>query len=165
MARLQTLRRRSEFLRVRGGRRWVMPAFIIEAKPRPPVEETGEAVEAPASSAPGGVTPRFGFTVTRKLGGAVVRNRIRRRLREAVASVASAHARDGFDYVIVAREAALRQRFAGLAGDLSLALDRIHAISPAGQARRGAGKDKARRRSRTPDARGQPGSGPGSGKD
>lgn len=70
--------------------------------------------------------PRFGFTVTKQLGTAVIRNRIRRRLKEAVRTTALTEARDGFDYVIIARKAALTKGFAELAGDISLALAKVH---------------------------------------
>lgn len=108
---LSTLKRRAEFLRIRGGRRWSGPAFLIEGKPR---EE--------ASGCPDG--PRFGFTVTRKLGGAVVRNRIRRRLKAALHSSAEAAA-PHYDYVIVARARAADAPFDELKADMARALARI----------------------------------------
>jgi ribonuclease P protein component len=59
-----------------------------------------------------GVT-RFGFSVSRKLGGAVIRNRIRRRLREACRRILK-EVRPGFDVVFVARRVAATQDFAAL---------------------------------------------------
>ena len=77
---------------------------------------------------------RFGFTVTRQVGNAVVRNRIRRRLKAAVAGAAGAHARSDFDYVVIARRAALERSFSALVADLVRALDRIdRAVGPAGR--------------------------------
>lgn len=70
--------------------------------------------------------PRFGFTVTKKLGGAVVRNRIRRRLKAAILELVDGHARPGFDYVLIARKAALDRPFAALKKDLEDALHRVH---------------------------------------
>ena len=113
VVRLVMLERRSEFLRVRGGRRWTGPAFILEAR-----AQTGPDA--------GAHPPRFGFTVTKKLGKAVVRNRIRRRLREAVRVSATQCARAGFDYVIVARAAASTASFASLESDLVRAFERVH---------------------------------------
>jgi len=69
---------------------------------------------------------RFGYTVTKKLGGAVVRNRIRRRLKAAVGLVAPKLARSGHDYVLVARLAAYDRAFPELKKDLERALQRVH---------------------------------------
>ncbi|GAB5378208.1 MAG: ribonuclease P protein component [Acuticoccus sp.] len=65
--------------------------------------------------------PRIGFTVTKKVGNAVVRNRIRRRLRALCDEEAGAFA-SGNDYVIVARRAALTAPFAELRAELCGAL-------------------------------------------
>jgi len=62
--------------------------------------------------------PRFGFTVTRKIGNAVVRNRIRRRLKEAVRLSADDIAAPGTDYVLIGRRAALSLPFDRLITDL-----------------------------------------------
>ena len=114
---LVTIKRRADFLRVRGGARATSPSFALEAKPRDTA--AGPKVTPPVA--------RFGFTVTKKLGNAVVRNRIKRRLREAVRHSASPYCRPEFDYVLVARGAALARPFADLKGDLIVALQRIHA--------------------------------------
>lgn len=110
---LLTLKRRGEFLRLRGGSRWHTPAFLLETKPRP---ETEQHI----------TSPRFGFTVTKALGPAVVRNRIRRRLKAAVAEVAPEHARSRHDYVIVARNPALDRDFLDIKKDLEQAFQRVH---------------------------------------
>lgn len=110
---LITLKKRAEFLRVRGGARWASPSFVLEAKPR---------VECDKPSSP----PRFGFTVTKRLGNAVIRNRIRRRLREATRVVAPDLAQAGFDYVLIARTRACDQPFRELTVELEQALGRVH---------------------------------------
>lgn len=70
--------------------------------------------------------PRFGFTVTKRVSkSAVVRNRIRRRLREAVRLHADDAARAGTDYVLVARAEALTASFSELADTLR---DHLHAV-------------------------------------
>ena len=66
-----------------------------------------------------GAEPRFGLTVTRKVGNAVERNRIRRRLREAIRTCCGADMVPGFDYVIVARRDLLSLPFDTLTGELS----------------------------------------------
>lgn len=71
--------------------------------------------------------PRLGFTVTKKIGSAVVRNRIRRRLREAARQVFPDGALSGFDYVAIARPAALTADFSALLDDMKRALLRLSA--------------------------------------
>ena len=66
----------------------------------------------------GGVA-RVGFTVTKKVGNAVVRNRIRRRLREAVRVHAARDMQPGNDYVIVGRQEVLTAAFAEIKTELS----------------------------------------------
>lgn len=70
---------------------------------------------------------RVGFTVTRKVGNAVVRNRIKRRLKAAADVVVQADARGGRDLVIIGRKAALRRPFEALLKDLETALKRTGA--------------------------------------
>jgi len=120
---IETLKKRAEFLRVRGGARWACPAFVLETKPRPAVSVSKGGV----GGCEGNDRPRFGFTVTKKLGGAVVRNLIRRRLREALRIASPGSARPGHDYVIVARQAAVSREFAALCGDLERAFAKVHA--------------------------------------
>jgi len=57
----------------------------------------------------------------------VVRNRIKRRLREAVRHSASPYCQPDFDYVVIARAAALARPFTDLKGDLVVALKKVHA--------------------------------------
>jgi len=63
-----------------------------------------------------------GFTASRKVGGAVQRNRAKRRLRAAVRAVMPGRVLPGFDYVLVARTAVLTCRYADLEADLCSAL-------------------------------------------
>lgn len=68
--------------------------------------------------------PRVGFTVTRKAGNAVTRNRIRRRLKEAVRTHAAGDMADGNDYVIVGRRDILDVPFGALKAELSRRISR-----------------------------------------
>ncbi len=68
---------------------------------------------------------RFGITVTRQVGNSVVRNRIRRRLREAIRLNGVRNVRPGTDYVLVARKPALQAPFCDLTGELSTGLQRV----------------------------------------
>jgi ribonuclease P protein component len=112
-----TLKMRAEFLRVRKGARWAGPAFVLEAK------ERHRKDGGPLAGEQG---PRFGFTVTRQIGKAVERNRIKRRLKAAVRGVSPDHARGDFDYVLIARKPALTSAFAAIVADLVKALERVH---------------------------------------
>lgn len=128
---LVTLKKRAEFLRLRGGSRFATPSFVLETKPRS--ISPGFAEDEVTSG------PRFGFTITKKLGKAVVRNRIRRRLKAAVTVVAPEMAKPNHDYVIVARSEALVRGFADLKKDLERALQRVHhpASGPRAPGKRG----------------------------
>jgi ribonuclease P protein component len=123
---MQRLRKRQDFLHLRDGRRANAATLTLQARPR--ADATGE--------------PRAGFTVTRRTGGAVERNRIRRRLREALRRVAALHARDGHDYVVVGRSAALRAPFETIVNELKTAFGRVHAdrFGGASKADRSAGE-------------------------
>jgi ribonuclease P protein component len=106
----ERLRKRAEFVAVSKGRRAGASAFLVQCAHR--TYDGGAA--------------RFGMTVTRKVGTAVERNRIRRRLRTAIAQAAD-RAASGCDYVIVARREALHIPFEKLVGDLGHAIARVSA--------------------------------------
>jgi ribonuclease P protein component len=108
------LKTRSEFLHVKGGTRFTTPSLVLQARRR----------AAGASQLPH--LARFGFTATKSLGGAVVRNRARRRLKEAVRLTGSAHAVEGYDYVLIARGGTVQRPFTELIKDLERALSRVH---------------------------------------
>ena len=115
----ERLRKRAEFLNAAKGARFHAGAFSLQAIAR--------KASAPRASEPQGADldagpARFGFTVTRKAGGSVERNRMRRRLREALRRAAPLEARRGFDYVIVARPQALEAGFGQLVSELARAM-------------------------------------------
>lgn len=99
---LRRLLKRAEFLAVRRGEKRRGRLFLVEVLDR----RDGE-------------TPRVGYTVTNKVGNSVVRNRIRRRLREAVRTHAADDMSPGNDYVIVGREDVLNVPFSRLKAELS----------------------------------------------
>jgi ribonuclease P protein component len=133
------LTRRSEFQAAAKGWRVNAPAFTLQARRRTDDHVSGAGEQAGSNAAPTPGPPRFGLTATRKIGGAVERNRIKRRLRAALRpkrdQAGEALGRDGHDYVLVARREALATSFEALEAALSDAMRRIHAPRP--QARRG----------------------------
>jgi ribonuclease P protein component len=73
----------------------------------------------------GDATIRIGFTATRRIGGAVERNRAKRRLREAIRALAPLHAAPGHDYVLIARQGTARRAWPRLLDDVKSALIRL----------------------------------------
>lgn len=113
------LKHRSDFLNVRGGVRWVTPSFILQA--RTSVEDvTDRQGEEDVNAS------RVGFTVTKKIGNAVKRNRVRRRLKEVVRQNADLLSKAAVDYVLIARQGAENRQFGVLNEDFRLALRRVH---------------------------------------
>jgi ribonuclease P protein component len=108
---IERLKRRDDFLRVASGRqKYATPGLVLQMRQREDIAGT----TTPAA--------RVGFTATRKLGSAVVRNRARRRLREAAREVLPVAARPGCDYVLIARSGTLSRPYPALLGDLKTAL-------------------------------------------
>jgi ribonuclease P protein component len=110
---MQRLRRRADFLAAAGGLKVPSAGFVLQVRDR------SDAAAA-----------RVGFTVSRKVGNAVVRNRVRRRLRELVRLRSGEALRPGHDYVLVGRRAALSAAFSDLAADYDRAITRIHTMRP-----------------------------------
>lgn len=106
-AEVRRLLKRSEFLRAARGNRAGRSAFLLQA--------VGSDKDEPG----------VGFTVTKKIGNAPERNRIRRRLREAVRACESGF-RPRHDYVLVGRRDALTIPFDKLIAELGSAVARIH---------------------------------------
>ncbi len=117
---VNTLKKRSDFLRVRGGARWSSQAFLLEGKLR-----SASRGSLSSSGQPSREGARIGFTVTKKLGNAVRRNRIRRRLKAAVEEIEPSFICDDCDYVLVARSAAFDMPYGRLVQDLETAFGRV----------------------------------------
>ena len=108
---LRQLRRRREFLHVaqRGDRR-AAPGLVLQACPRPAAADIG-----------------LGLTASKKVGNAVVRNRIKRRFRELLRAELPEAGLPDHDHVLIARDAAIERDFGKLREELAEALSRASA--------------------------------------
>lgn len=113
---IATLKARKDYLWVRSGRKWATPSIVLQGRKQPDV--AGNKTEDGA--------PRFGFTVTKRVGNAVIRNRIKRRLRESVRQLAPDCAEPGYDYVLIGRQGALKRSFSDILKDLKAAFPKVH---------------------------------------
>jgi ribonuclease P protein component len=105
---MERLRQRADFLAAATGAKVPTAAFVLQARKR------------------GDHGPiRVGFTVSRKVGTAVERNRVRRRLREIVRLSAATGLSAGHDYVLIGRRAALSLPFEQITEDFKRALRRL----------------------------------------
>ena len=123
---MERLKRRSDFRAVAqaagAGARVHASAFILQARTR-------------AKAGPS----RVGFTVSKQVGNAVERNRVRRRLRELIRLAPPAALSASHDYVLIGRRAALKVAFDAMMKELGGALRRIHASSKSGSSKSGGG--------------------------
>lgn len=112
---LGRLQKRSDFLYVQGqGKKWVSKGLVLQVAPNP----AGEI--------------RIGYTVTKKISKkAVVRNRIKRRLRALAADIMPFYAARGYDYVLVGRRETFDKDYASLQKDLKWCLKRLELMRPA----------------------------------
>src|SRR5262245_40737863 len=102
------LKQRADFLAAASGAKVATAAFVLQERHRDD----------------GGPT-RIGFTVSRKVGTAVERNRVRRRLRDLVRRSAADDLRSGYDYVLIGRRTALSRQFDQMIEDFRNALGRL----------------------------------------
>jgi ribonuclease P protein component len=107
--RLATIRKRADVLAANAGRRASSPGFVLLVRDR------GD----------GDPAKRVGFTVTKKIGGAVVRNRMKRRLRALAREILPAGGIPGADHVLIGRSGGVEREFALLRQELASALERL----------------------------------------
>ena len=106
--RLITLTKRSDFVAANSGKRISTPGFLLLVRDR---KDADAAI-------------RVGFTVTKKIGGAVVRNRMKRRFRALAREIMPAKGVPGSDHVMIARAKGIERDFGLLRSELESALDR-----------------------------------------
>jgi len=123
---MEHIRKRKDFLAAARASSQARPSLVLQVRDR------GD--EAPA---------RLGLTTTKKLGIAVRRNRIRRRLRAAARAVLDARALPGHDYVLIGRSATADVSFDRLVADLQKAVDKLERT--AHMSERDGGPDALRR--------------------
>jgi len=109
LEKLGRLRKRSEFLYVRDGKYRALGGIVIQMRENP---EIGDQI-------------RVGFTATKKIGGAVVRNRAKRRLRACAAELLPQYGLSGHDYVFIARDGTNARKFEDLRQDVKKALQKL----------------------------------------
>lgn len=119
---VERLRQRADFLAAAGGASAPSAAFVLQALRR------GD--DGPV---------RIGFTVSKKVGTAVERNRVRRRLRDIVRRSAAEAMHAGYDYVLIGRRAALNLPFDRMMREFDGALRRVHSRRSEGNRPRGRG--------------------------
>src|SRR5574338_113010 len=107
--RLSTIRKRADFLAANSGRRASTPGFILLVRDR---KDSDPAM-------------RVGFTVTKKIGDAVVRNRMKRRVRALAREIVPAKGFAGSDHVMIGRARGVERDFAQLRAELAGALDSL----------------------------------------
>ncbi|QZP08264.1 ribonuclease P protein component [Caenibius sp. WL] len=106
---LAVLTRRADFLAANKGLRVARPGFVLLARPN------------------GGLGKRFGITVTKKIGNAVVRNRMKRRFRALIREMLPAQGLPDHDHVLIGRDGGVERDFALLRDELGAALARATA--------------------------------------
>jgi ribonuclease P protein component len=106
---IAVIKRRAEFVAANRGLRVARPGFVLLAHPN------------------GGLGKRYGITVTRKVGNAVVRNRMKRRFRELLRALLPAGGLPDHDHVLIGREGGIERDFGLLREELSAALARAAA--------------------------------------
>jgi len=105
------LKQRADFLRVAQGAKYAAPGLVLQGRAR----------------ADDGAAPRVGFTVSKRVGNAVERNRVKRRLKALADRLIPLYAAPSHDYVVIGRRAALTRSHAALGADMKKALRKLGA--------------------------------------
>ena len=110
---IEHLKKRKDFIKIaHSKKKSIAKGLIIQASPRKLIEKK--------------FFIRVGFTITKKVGNAVVRNRIRRRLRSIFKQLIIQMGMPGWDYVIIARKAIINYSFNQIINDMKFVISNIH---------------------------------------
>ncbi len=101
--------KRSDFLAANRGKRFATPGFVLLVRDRQD--------DDPAK--------RLGITITKKVGNAVVRNRMRRRFRELAREMLADKGKAGSDHVLIGRDGGIERDFGELRADFTKALGKL----------------------------------------
>lgn len=111
------IKKRSDFLAANRGKRYATPGFVLLVHDRRDDDPT----------------KRLGITITKKVGNAVIRNRMRRRFRELARELLAEHGKAGADHVLIGRDAGIERDFGVLRAEMVKALKKLANPSPSGE--------------------------------
>jgi ribonuclease P protein component len=103
------IKKRSDFLAANRGKRYATPGFVLLVSDR---RDEDSAI-------------RLGITITKKVGNAVIRNRMRRRFRELMRELLSEKGKAGADHILIGRDGGIERDFGELRADMARALDKL----------------------------------------
>ena len=101
--------KRSDFLAANRGKRYATPGFVLLVFDR----RDGDPAK------------RLGITITKKVGNAVIRNRMRRRFRELAREMLGEMGKAGADHILIGRDGGIERDFGDLRGDMAKALTKL----------------------------------------
>ena len=107
------IKKRSDFLAANRGKRYATPGFVLLVSDR---QDEDPAI-------------RLGITITKKVGNAVVRNRMRRRFRELMRELLGEKGKAGADHILIGRDGGIEKDFAELRADMAKALGKLNTQS------------------------------------
>jgi ribonuclease P protein component len=113
---ISRLKQRRDFLAcASAGRKWATPGMVVQVRERPGQQPSDALI-------------RVGFTTSKKVGNAVVRNRVRRRLRALADQIIPGNTKPGVDIVLIGRASTAKRSFDALERDLKKCLHKLDAL-------------------------------------